>query len=187
MAARNVLLTHDLKAKVADFGFSSRLYFDGKQTKGASQDKFPFYSSAYEILKDGTAILEKSDVWSFGILMWEVFYLGTALPYADTVADRAGLSNLVNSLRMGHRLEKPPLCPKYLYNLMLRCWELNPQVRPTFSLVKEKLRDFLLDQLQASNARNSDQEHSNQALQDDDKTFDDFARLRLKGETDASK
>ena len=159
MAARNVLLTHDLKAKVADFGFSSRLYFenDGKETKGASKDKFPFHSSAYEILKDGTAILEKSDIWSFGILMWEIFYLGTALPYANIIADRSGLSNLVNSLKLGQRLEKPPLCPQRLYKLMLRCWELNNQVRPTFSNVKEKLQDF-----QASNARNSDQEHSNQ-------------------------
>ena len=143
---------------MADFGFSSRLYFDndGKHTKGASKDKFPFQTSAYEILKNGTAILEKSDIWSFGILMWEIFYLGTALPYCDFIANRSGLSNLVNSLKLGKRLEKPPLCPKRLYNLMLKCWELNPQVRPSFSRLKEMLLDF-----QASNARNSDQEHSN--------------------------
>ena len=158
MAAINVLLTHNLKAKVASFGYSSQLYFenDGKQTVGSHQDKFPFYSSAYEILTNGTAILEKSDIWSFGILMWEIFYLGS-----NKIGDGLRKLPLVDSLKLGQRLEKPPLCPKYLYNLMLRCWELNPQVRPTFSLVKEKLRDFLLDQLQASNARNSDQEHSN--------------------------
>ena len=158
MAARNVLLTHDLKAKVADFGFSSRLYFenDGKKTVGAHKDKFPFRSSAYEILTNGTAILEKSDIWSFGILMWEIFHLGTAMPYADKTADRLGKSALVNSLKLGERLEKPPLCPKHLYNLMLQCWELNPKVRPTFSTVKEKLLDF-----QSSNARISDQEQSN--------------------------
>ena len=145
---------------MADFGFSSRLYFDndGKQTRriGAQQKKFPFHSSAYEILTKGTAILEKSDIWSFGMLMWEIFYLGTAMPYADKIADEFGKSALVNSLKLGQRLEKPPLCPKHLYNLMLQCWELNPQVRPTFSIVKEKLRDF-----QASNTRNSDQEQSN--------------------------
>ena len=168
MAARNVLLTHDLKAKVADFGFSSRLYFendgktDGNQTVGANQDKFPFQSSAYEILTDGTAILEKSDIWSFGILMWEVFYLGTALPYADKIPNELGKSALVNSLKLGQRLEKPPLCPKHLYILMKQCWELNPQVRPSFSFVKEKLLEFQSNQVQASNARNSDQEHSNQ-------------------------
>ena len=158
MAARNVLLTHDLKAKVADFGFSSRLYFENgdKQEKGSHKDKFPFHSSAYEILVNGTAILEKSDIWSFGILMWEIFYLGTALPYADKTADALGKSALVNSLKLGQRLEKPPLCPKRLYNLMLQCWELNHQVRPSFSFVKEKLLDFQSNQVQASEAKNSD-------------------------------
>ena len=163
LAARNVLLTHDLTAKVADFGFSSRLYFeiDGIRRLGANQDKFAFYSSAYEILVNGTAILEKSDIWSFGILMWEVFYLGTALPYADKTADALGKSALVNSLKLGQRLEKPPLCPKRLYNLMSQCWELNHQVRPSFSFVKEKLLEFQSGQNQASNARNSGQENPN--------------------------
>ena len=89
----NVLLTHNLKAKVASFGYSSQLYFenDGKQTVGSHQDKFPFYSSAYEILTNGTAILEKSDIWSFGILMWEIFYLGNAMPYADITPDRQSI------------------------------------------------------------------------------------------------
>ena len=165
LAARNVLLTHDLKAKVADFGLSSRIYTrnNNNQQIGANQDTFPFRWSALEMLQTGVAIKEKSDVWSFGILMWEIFYIGSHLPYADKKADELGRTSLLNSLKVGKRLEKPPLCPKYLYNLMLRCWELNPQVRPTFSMVKEKLQDFLLDQLQASNARNSDQEHSNQA------------------------
>ena len=90
MAARNVLLTHDLKAKVADFGFACRIYIkpDGNETVGAQKDKIPFKLSAYEILTKGTAILEKSDVWSFGILMWEIFYLGNAMPYADITPDR---------------------------------------------------------------------------------------------------
>ena len=128
-----------------DFGFSSRLSFENNeiQRAGANQDKFPFHSSAYEILKNGEAILEKSDIWSFGILMWEIFYLGSHLPYADKKADELGRTSLLNSLKVGKRLEKPPLCPKRLYNLMLQCWELIPQRRPTFSLVKEKLQDFL--------------------------------------------
>ena len=148
---------------MADFGFSSRLYFDndGKQEKGAHKDKFPFHSSAYEILTNGTAILEKSDIWSFGILMWEVFHLGTAMPNADKPPDALGKSALVNSLKLGQRLERPPLCPKRLYNLMSQCWELNHQVRPSFSFVKEKLLEFQSGQNQASNARNSGQENPN--------------------------
>ena len=55
----------------------------GNQQFGANKDMFPFRWSAYEILETGIAIKEKSDVWSFGIFMWELFYLGAALPYAD--------------------------------------------------------------------------------------------------------
>ena len=148
---------------MTSFGYSSQLYFenDGKQTVGSHQDKFPFHSSAYEILTNGTAILEKSDIWSFGILMWEVFHLGTAMPNADKTPDALGKSALVNSLKLGQRLERPPLCPKRLYNLMSQCWELNHQVRPSFSFVKEKLLEFQSGQNQASNARNSGQENPN--------------------------
>ena len=90
MAAHNILLNHDLKAKVSDFGLSSRIYVDNNsdQQIGANQNKFPLKWSAYEILESGIAIKEKSDVWSFGILMWEIFYLGVAIPYADIRGDQ---------------------------------------------------------------------------------------------------
>ena len=85
LAARNVLLNHSLTAKVADFGLSARTYMktNGNQLFGANQDTFPFRWSAFELLQNGVAIKEKSDVWSFGIFMWELFYLCDALPYAD--------------------------------------------------------------------------------------------------------
>merc|ERR1719203_1023902 len=104
LAARNVLLNYDLKAKVADFGLASRLYMrtHGNQHRGAHQDTFPFHCSAFEILKTGVAIKEKSDVWSFGILMWEIFYLGEASPYADIT----GLQDLVEFLETRQRIER---------------------------------------------------------------------------------
>ena len=88
MAARNVLLTHDLKAKVADFGLANRIYVMTNQKFGANQDIIPWRWSAYEVLRDGVAIKEKSDVWSFGIFMWEIFYFGTAQPYGDILDDK---------------------------------------------------------------------------------------------------
>ena len=148
LAARNVLLNYDLKAKVADFGLASRLYMrtHGNQRRGANQDTFPFHCSAFEILKTGIAIKEKSDVWSFGILMWEIFYLAEALPYANI----AGLSELVNYLETGQRLEKPPLCPQSLYDMMLWCWNQQYQFRPTFSEIKRELKKFQSNQQQPS-------------------------------------
>ena len=141
LAARNVLLSYDLNAKVADFGLSSRIYHkrtEGNQRSGANQDKFPFRWSAYEMLRTGVAILEKSDVWSFGIFMWEIFYLGAAMPYADI----STLQELVTFLETSQRLEKPPLCPQSLYDLMLWCWGQLYHFRPTFSEIQQALTDF---------------------------------------------
>ena len=160
------MLNYDLKAKVADFGLASRLYMrtHGNQRRGANQDTFPFHCSAFEILKTGIAIKEKSDVWSFGILMWEIFFLAEALPYADI----AGLPELVNYLETGQRLEKPPLCPQSLYDLMLRCWEQLYQFRPTFSEIKRDLKMFQSNQQQSMRSsdhvhqENSDQTNPNQ-------------------------
>ena len=157
MAARNVLLNYELKAKVADFGLAARIYMKNDNNDehiGAHQDTFPFRNSAYEILRTGVAIKEKSDVWSFGILMWEIFYLGEALPYADI----AGLPELRDYLEACWRLEKPPLCPESLYDLMLLCWEELYQIRPTFSEIKSELESFN----QVNNNLNSNHEHVHQ-------------------------
>jgi serine/threonine protein kinase len=141
LAARNVLLSYDLNAKVADFGLSSRIYHkrtEGNQRSGANQDTFPFRWSAYEMLRTGVAILEKSDVWSFGIFMWEIFYLGAAMPYAGISA----LPELLTFLETSQRLDKPPLCPQSLYNLILSCWDQLYHFRPTFSEIQQELTDF---------------------------------------------
>ena len=129
------MLNYSLQAKVADFGLAARLYMraNGNQRRGANQDTFPFHCSAFEILKTGVAIKEKSDVWSFGILMWEIFYLGEASPYADITT----LPKLVDFLETGQRIEKPPLCPQSLYDLMMWCWEQRYQFRPTFNEIKK--------------------------------------------------
>ena len=77
-------MNYSLIAKVADFGLANRIYCkpNGDEQFGACKKIFPLRWSAYEILRDGIAILEKSDVWSFGILIWELFYLGAAMPYS---------------------------------------------------------------------------------------------------------
>ena len=161
MAARNVLLSYDLNAKVADFGLSSRIYHkrtEGNQRSGANQDTFPFRWSAYEMLRTGVAILEKSDVWSFGIFMWEIFYLGTAMPYAGISA----LPELVTFLETSQRLDKPPLCPQNLYDLMVWCWRQSYHFRPTFSEIQQELTDFQTSHQQSMPQISSQQDSLNQ-------------------------
>ena len=79
------MLNYSLNAKVADFGLANRIYMrnDRNEICGANKDVLPLRWAAYETIDAGIAIREKSDVWSFGIFMWELFYLGDAMPYAD--------------------------------------------------------------------------------------------------------
>ena len=83
LAARNVLLTHDKRAKIADFGLAARVYFNTSERKGPKENMVPVAWAALEVLRGNTSIIEFSDVWSFGVFMWEVFYLGSAVPYGD--------------------------------------------------------------------------------------------------------
>ena len=154
-------MSYDLNAKVADFGLSSRIYHkrtEGNQRSGANQDTFPFRWSAYEMLRTGVAILEKSDVWSFGIFMWEIFYLGAAMPYAGISA----LPELVTYLETSQRLDKPPLCPQSLYDLMLSCWGQFYHFRPTFSEIQQELTDFQTSHQQSMPQIRSQQDFLNQ-------------------------
>ena len=154
-------MTYDLNAKVADFGLSSRIYHkrtEGNQRSGANQDTFPFRWSAYEMLRTGVAILEKSDVWSFGIFMWETFYLGAAMPYAGI----STLQELVTFLETCQRLEKPSLCPQSLYDLMLECWGQLYHFRPTFSEIQQALTDFQRSSQQSMPQITSQQDSLNQ-------------------------
>jgi hypothetical protein len=70
--------------------------------------------------------------------MWEVFYLGSAVPYGD----KKDFAEILDFLRKGHRLSKPPMCPEYIYDLMLDCWQENHLYRKTFQQLKSQLKTF---------------------------------------------
>ena len=136
LAARNVLLTHDKRAKIADFGLSTRIYFNTSERKGPVENMVPVSWAALEILRGNTSIIEYSDVWSFGVFMWEIFYVGSAVPYGD----KKDFNEIIEFLQGGHRLGNPPLCPKHIHELMLECWYENHLYRPTFKQLKTGLK-----------------------------------------------
>ena len=139
LAARNVLLTHDMKAKIADFGLSTRIYFNSTERKGPVENMVPIRWAALEVLHGSAAIIEFSDVWSYGVFMWELFYLGSAVPYGD----KKEYDEILDFLKKGHRLKKPPMCPEYIYDLMLDCWFESHLYRPTFKQLKSQLKTIV--------------------------------------------
>eukprot|EP00040_Diaphanoeca_grandis_P030782 m.182709 g.182709 ORF g.182709 m.182709 type:complete len:482 (-) comp32130_c1_seq1:69-1514(-) len=134
LAARNILLDHHDPvpvAKVADFGLAkdSRL---GQVDLG----KLPIKWTAPEALKQKVST-SKSDVWSYGVVMWEIYSYGRA-PYP-----RMNQKEVVDKVTSGYRMEKPESCPKDLYDkVMIRCWEIDAKDRPSFAYLRDKLRKF---------------------------------------------
>ena len=127
-----------MMAKVADFGLSARLYTHSTEKKGAKQGCFPFRWAAYEVLQTGTSFKELSDVWSFGVFLWEMFHLGSAIPYAD----KKQPGEIIEFLQNDNRLSKPESCPQNIYDIMLECWQEKHLKRPTFSQMKKQLKHF---------------------------------------------
>ncbi|XP_065349931.1 tyrosine kinase receptor Cad96Ca-like [Cloeon dipterum] len=138
LAARNVLLTTDRVCKVADFGFArdlaSKLVYERK-----SEGRLPIRWMAPESLYDNI-FSAKSDVWSFGVFMWEVVTLGST-PYPGLAA-----AEVVKKVRDGVRLEKPEHCRREIYNIMFYCWDKSPQERPSFSETVELLEKLLVSE-----------------------------------------
>jgi len=132
LAARNVLIdSADQTCKVADFGFAKDVMANNIYER-KSEGKLPIRWMAPESLYDNV-YSSKSDVWSFGVLMWEVVTLGS-VPYPGLQP-----SEVMKKVNAGYRLEKPEHCKRELYNIMVKCWEKEPKERPSFS---DLVRDF---------------------------------------------
>lgn len=138
LAARNLLVfEYDAQeprktvVKITDFGLAVNRHY---QTHAYAQgEELPFRWMAPEALRR-RRFSEKSDVWAFGVLAWELFS-GGDVPYAfisssEQVAER---------VCSGHRLEQPEGCPRELWDLVLCMWETQPQDRPTFALIRSRL------------------------------------------------
>ncbi|WKX88720.1 hypothetical protein Q1695_008385 [Nippostrongylus brasiliensis] len=133
VAARNVLLTKHLVAKVSDFGLGR--YADSALYT-ARGGRLPFKSMALEALKY-YEFSEKSDVWAFAILLFEVFSFGD-VPYAAIQP-----TDMISHVEQGNRPEQPERCPDEIFALMTKCWRADPIDRPTFSEARSELTILL--------------------------------------------
>lgn len=135
LAARNVLVGEGEKCKVTDFGMARDVYGDDIYKK-KSRGRLPVKWTAYEALLYGTYTTQ-SDVWSFGVVLYEIFTVG-GCPYPGIEG-----REIANKLKNGYRMPKPKHIDQNLYDLMLQCWQQKPNERPTFSVLKDTMADML--------------------------------------------
>uniref|UniRef100_A0A669B367 Tyrosine-protein kinase n=2 Tax=Pseudocrenilabrinae TaxID=318546 RepID=A0A669B367_ORENI len=128
LAARNCLVGENHVVKVADFGLS-RLMTGDTYTAHAGA-KFPIKWTAPESLAYNTFSI-KSDVWAFGVLLWEIATYGMS-PYPGI-----DLSQVYDLLEKGYRMEQPEGCPPKVYELMRACWQWSPLDRPSFAEIHQ--------------------------------------------------
>ncbi|XP_007567906.1 tyrosine-protein kinase Mer [Poecilia formosa] len=135
LAARNCMLGDDLRVCVADFGLSKKIYSSNyyRQTVAV---RVPIKWMAIESLSE-SVYTTKSDVWSFGVTMWEIASRGkTPYPAVHNY-------ELLDLLLSGHRLKPPAECDEKLYEIMKSCWDSEPRLRPDFRSLLDKLKGLL--------------------------------------------
>ncbi|XP_035673058.1 tyrosine-protein kinase receptor torso-like [Branchiostoma floridae] len=137
LAARNVLVCENKVVKISDFGLTRDIYENSEYRK-LTGGKLPVRWMSPEAIFD-QVYTTQSDVWSFGVVLWEIVTLGGS-PYP-------GLSGkeLFRYLKAGYRMEKPENCRQEIYDIMLDCWQDKPQRRPTFTDIRERLEAILGD------------------------------------------
>lgn len=126
LAARNCMLSEDYIVRVADFGLSRDVYEKDYYSGDNKKTKLPVKWMAPESLEKGI-YNHKTDVWSYGVLLWELMTRGvTPYPEVDNW-------DIVNFLKQGRRMQQPSFCPDELYDIMLHCWQEDPKKRPSFA------------------------------------------------------
>ncbi|XP_067114851.1 tyrosine-protein kinase SYK isoform X1 [Osmerus mordax] len=138
LAARNVLLVTQHYAKISDFGLSKVLTEEENYYKAKSHGKWPVKWYAPECM-NFFKFSSKSDVWSFGVLMWEAYSQGQK-PYKGMKGNE-----VIQMIESGERMAAPLNCPPEMYDLMKKCWTYKVDERPGFVVVEPRLRDYYYD------------------------------------------
>ncbi|XP_038065908.1 nephrin-like [Patiria miniata] len=135
LAARNVLVGENMICKVSDFGLA-RDVTNMRVYQRKSEARLPVRWMALESVVDDVYTTE-SDLWSYGILLWEIVTLG-ARPYPTM-----SFKTMISKLQEGYRMPRPEHCQDELYQMMLACWEEEPTARPSFTEIGQKLEKLL--------------------------------------------
>ncbi|XP_033985372.1 KIT proto-oncogene, receptor tyrosine kinase b isoform X1 [Trematomus bernacchii] len=131
LAARNILLTHGRVAKICDFGLARDITTDASYVLRGNA-RLPVKWMSPESLFDCVYTYE-SDVWSYGILLWEIFSLGNS-PYPGMQVG----SVFYKMIQDGKRMSRPEFAPIEMYDMMLSCWSHDPLKRPSFRKLVER-------------------------------------------------
>ncbi|XP_068596156.1 vascular endothelial growth factor receptor 3 [Brachionichthys hirsutus] len=138
LAARNILLSENNIVKICDFGLARDIYKDPDYVRKGNA-RLPLKWMAPESIFD-KVYTSQSDVWSFGVLLWEIFSLG-ASPYPGVQIDE----EFCKRLKDGVRMRSPETASPEIYGIMLACWQGEPKGRPTFPALVQILGDLLQD------------------------------------------
>mmetsp|Transcript_13871 Transcript_13871/g.19271 ORF Transcript_13871/g.19271 Transcript_13871/m.19271 type:complete len:540 (-) Transcript_13871:1763-3382(-) len=144
LGARNLLITEsdgNYVVKVSDFGLSRQVE-ESDAVYSSKEGVFPIKWSPPEVI-NYRKFTSKSDVWSLGVTMWEVFEYGK-VPYPD-MTNQQCMEAVCNQ---GYRLPQPSNCPDRVYAIMKACWTEDPDLRPDFKTVHEALTNILEDMFQ---------------------------------------
>ncbi|XP_062858175.1 platelet-derived growth factor receptor alpha isoform X2 [Trichomycterus rosablanca] len=136
LAARNVLLSQGKIVKICDFGLARDIMHDNNYVSKGSTF-LPVKWMAPESIFDNL-YTTLSDVWSYGILLWEIFSLG-GTPYPGMVVD----SSFYNKIKSGYRMAKPEHASSDVYELMAKCWNNEPEKRLSFQSLTESVANLL--------------------------------------------
>ncbi|KAK7133193.1 hypothetical protein R3I94_015161 [Phoxinus phoxinus] len=136
LAARNVLLSQGKIVKICDFGLARDIMHDNNYVSKGSTF-LPVKWMAPESIFDNL-YTTVSDVWSYGILLWEIFSLG-GTPYPGMVVD----SSFYNKIKSGYRMAKPEHASSEVYELMMKCWNSEPEKRPSFHGLSDTVASLL--------------------------------------------
>uniref|UniRef100_A0A8C5BS92 non-specific protein-tyrosine kinase n=1 Tax=Gadus morhua TaxID=8049 RepID=A0A8C5BS92_GADMO len=144
IAARNVLVSSMDCVMLGDFGLSR--YMEDSSYYKASKGKLPIKWMAPESI-NFRRFTSASDVWMFGVCMWEILMYG--------IKPFQGVKNndVIGRIENGERLAMPPQCPPTLYSLMTKCWSYDPSKRPRFTELKTQLSTILEEEKQQMEER----------------------------------